>query len=428
MKRVICLIIVIILTSLVFSQPCYAVSNLSSFSNNKYNYCYTDNTGAYFFGFSNYCIRTARVMPDFVSYQYQTEGVVRTVSHNGKITYALTDEKGFDNYAVTAINTDNGVVNKYLFSKLEKIDYSSFSVCDNKVFFIKLNPKGTSGIVVYSLNGTKIMQLNPSSGVKSLFTNNSVPYAVLENGNVCRITNDGLVTVITLGSTSSIKNCGPGFICSSTGTVYSLVNGQALYNTDKSPVACDNENIFYADGNYIHSISLRESTVGDYNTLSQTKNLLHYKNSVFVIHYDYTFRLVAVSAIKSQSDYAGDSGDYSNAGDGRFLFVEQGITIARLKDKYTDITSVYDNKGNPKSSGQVGTGFKARTGHDNLTLIIPGDLTGEGNIKSNDLRAIMNHLSLKSSLKGSFLIAADYNRDGAVDTRDMLLISQAYGK
>lgn len=112
-----------------------------------------------------------------------------------------------------------------------------------------------------------------------------------------------------------------------------------------------------------------------------------------------------------------------------FFISQEGITVSKIKKAFADleITKFAKADGTIINNGKLGTGanFTLSSG-EVITVIIFGELTGEGNINSRDLKAILNHLSGKELLNGANLIAADVNEDTAVTTKDALLIAQMY--
>lgn len=108
-------------------------------------------------------------------------------------------------------------------------------------------------------------------------------------------------------------------------------------------------------------------------------------------------------------------------------YAETGTTVNQIKKAFADfeITKIAKADGSITESGQVGTGATITlSNNESVTVIISGELTGEGNINSRDVKAILNHLSEKELLEGAFLTAADINLDGKIDTKDALMISQ----
>lgn len=112
--------------------------------------------------------------------------------------------------------------------------------------------------------------------------------------------------------------------------------------------------------------------------------------------------------------------------------IEPGTTIAEIKKNinYNGYTLKFINyRGNEVKSGTIGSTAKLQFIRDSQIayeyhVVIFGELTGEGNINSRDFNSIYNHLLGKTALEGYFLMAADTNHDGTVNTLDLLRISK----
>ncbi len=83
-----------------------------------------------------------------------------------------------------------------------------------------------------------------------------------------------------------------------------------------------------------------------------------------------------------------------------------------------------DANGLPSRSGPVGTGFKVRTYNtklevgDEATVIVTGDVNGDGYSDNMDAVMILKHEAGTETLEGLFLTAADMDGDGAVNNID----------
>lgn len=111
--------------------------------------------------------------------------------------------------------------------------------------------------------------------------------------------------------------------------------------------------------------------------------------------------------------------------------IEPSTTIAEIK-RNIDVNgyeiSFYDRNGNLKKSGTVGTGAKIAFSADGksavYSIIIFGDLSGEGNINSSDMRLLTDNLLGEAELEGDCLSAADVTHDNQVDLRDLLAMKK----
>lgn len=114
--------------------------------------------------------------------------------------------------------------------------------------------------------------------------------------------------------------------------------------------------------------------------------------------------------------------------------IDQGTTIKEFKNNILYNTEKYSihfiNYSNSVvTSGTVGTNMKVVLKENDkskceYTIVIYGDLTGEGNINSRDTNALLNYLLGKTSLSGPYLLAADINHDNEVNTLDLLLLER----
>ncbi|MDE7389999.1 MAG: dockerin type I repeat-containing protein [Lachnospiraceae bacterium] len=110
--------------------------------------------------------------------------------------------------------------------------------------------------------------------------------------------------------------------------------------------------------------------------------------------------------------------------------IQPSSTIAQIKsaiDYNGYKLSFTDHNGNNKTSGSIGTGgkltFKGNGKIITFTVIVLGDVTGEGNINSLDKNALFNHLLGSKTLSGDYLTAADITENGTADLADLVALS-----
>ncbi len=138
---------------------------------------------------------------------------------------------------------------------------------------------------------------------------------------------------------------------------------------------------------------------------------------------------------KYQSQNSSTNNQSSNGTAGNYEFdnvqniitgITPGTTPAQFRKKCgLNDPIIFDNNGNVKTSGHVGTGMTVTSSDgSSYTLIIFGDVTGEGNINSRDLKIIEDQILTGTVLEDKYLLAADVIHDGKIDLKDASAIYQ----
>lgn len=110
--------------------------------------------------------------------------------------------------------------------------------------------------------------------------------------------------------------------------------------------------------------------------------------------------------------------------------IPSGTTVARFKEniEYNGYSVKITRDGAEKKSGNTGTAMKAVFTSSNETLTfelsVIGDITGEGNVNSRDLKKLMSFLTYAEDLSGAFYIAADLSGEGHVDVKDLAMMKR----
>ncbi len=101
--------------------------------------------------------------------------------------------------------------------------------------------------------------------------------------------------------------------------------------------------------------------------------------------------------------------------------IEANTSIDLLKEKIKDIDIAINSSGDLVGTGSVLTLTKDDETY-NKTIIISGDVDGDGKIGATDYVAIKNHIMEVTILKDVNKIAADMNSNGQVDAGDYIAI------
>jgi len=80
--------------------------------------------------------------------------------------------------------------------------------------------------------------------------------------------------------------------------------------------------------------------------------------------------------------------------------------------------------GSQITSGIVGTGMTASSGAATVTIVVTGDVNGDGKITITDVVKLQSNVAGASSLSGAYAAAADINGDGRVTITDVVQAAQ----
>ena len=103
--------------------------------------------------------------------------------------------------------------------------------------------------------------------------------------------------------------------------------------------------------------------------------------------------------------------------------------INDIKNKYpTANITMKDKNGNNKQTGKIATNDKLIITNNNQTneysIVVYGDVSGDGNIDITDLLKVQKHIKKVSTLSDNYLTASDTNKDGKVDITDLLKVQK----
>ncbi len=123
------------------------------------------------------------------------------------------------------------------------------------------------------------------------------------------------------------------------------------------------------------------------------------------------------------------SSDLYTVQDGYLRGISAGTTAATLLESLNDSQYIRIFREETEVTGDVNlaTGMSVKlmvgeTVYDSLTVVVTGDVNGDGRINVTDMLAAKKHILKHTLLDGAAVLAADYNADGKVNITDFLRI------
>ncbi len=144
----------------------------------------------------------------------------------------------------------------------------------------------------------------------------------------------------------------------------------------------------------------------------------------------YTLTIVRGTASGNSSSSATFSGSYT-VSDNVITGVATSTTVSSFVSNLgcsNGTVTVTNSSGTSKTSGKIGTGdiVKVTVSGNTLTytVVIYGDLNGDGAITALDLLKLQKHLTGASTLSGAYLKAANVKKSGSPSALDLLKIQK----
>lgn len=349
-------------------------------------------------------------------------------------------------YRIVRINCFDGRVSYVNSDVLDDFNYTDISICNNRLYVMKTD-EVYCYVSAYDFNGKHLSDYRFSEkNVNAITTNNGSAYVFLYDGSVYRLDENKAEYCTRVRDCSDFYNSGAGFLSDSRGYIYSLNENKEytnMYNCT-NPFSVSNESIYYYRSSSVYRTSLNNSSITKYEINRNTGKILYACGKVVAITDDYSTATIignsdfknidfnTNSDTKPQSNNSTDKNDgnsnahfsdYIFTDDGFICNIKSGTTAAQLKKNCPPITSVTDKNGN-NLSGKLRTGAVVATKETSYTVVVLGDVTGTGTVSSNDYKLLMKTLTGEKEIFGAYKKAADYNLDGSVDNKDLVLIAQ----
>ena len=149
-------------------------------------------------------------------------------------------------------------------------------------------------------------------------------------------------------------------------------------------------------------------------------------NAIYMGNADITYTAQFTKTAKSSGGGGGGGGGSSTDPDpikptGAFL---TGIAPeTSVKALNVSGYTVYSGK-TEITSGYVGTGMTAVSGNASLTIVVTGDVTGDGRITITDVVKLQNYAAGAGDLNEAAMKAADINGDGRITITDVVQAAQ----
>lgn len=445
--RLLCILLSILIFVFVV-EDVKAFGNYSATDLENCNRLTTDSnsSGGFVYGFNGKTLYSSMLLPNHYNRCINVPYNIKSACQSGELSCAMyiCDNKT-SRYGISVMNMNSGSTADYYFDGVNDASSKMFSLSDSYAYFVRSDAV-YSYVAVYGINGGLKKKCNFKDNIYWLFNNNSITYAMLYDGRIYRFKGTDYTLVANIGRGMSAFNAGTGYICTESGMVVSLENGETSLVSDciKNCVTVSNGGIYTANGNRL-VFSTKNSYERFVELSGSIQCVVSCKGRIATLNYRFEYNDISDTELKSNNDsQIGDNKDNNSSNnDGNYknntqniggYFIENGkyivvtkssTSVTNFKKEFADSITIYDADGSIVSSGNVRTGYTVSADSRSYTIIVLGDLTGEGNVKSNDVNVLMNYCVDSDTLDELQMIAADYDCNGVVDNRDLVILARS---
>ena len=447
-KRLLCLLLSILII-LFLSVNASALSSYSAYDLEKCSRLVTDSNsyGGFVYGFSGKTLYSSMLVPNHYNRYVNAPYNIKSACQSGVLSCAMyiCDNKT-GRYGITAMDMSNGAVADYTFEGVKDAVSKMFSLSGNYAYFVRTDAVYTY-LAVYALDGSYIKKCSFKTNIYQLFNNNSITYVMLYDGTVYRFSGTSYTQVAKLDKGVSVCNAGIGYIYTENGVLVSLENGETtgVSGYNQNCVVAANSGVYTANNNRL--AFMQKNASERFTELSSyIRCIVAYGRRIATLNYGYDYNDISASELKSNSEQNNASADDNNSYNqsesrisssqfpkeyrieqGRYVVgVAPSTSVTDFKKKYSDSVTIYDRNGKAVTSGKIGTGYSVSFDGASYTIIVCGDVTGEGNAKSNDINLIMNYFVGAVSFDEIQMLSADYDCNGVVDNRDLVRLARYF--
>lgn len=313
------------------------------------------------------------------------------------------------------------------FNMFTDIVNSDDNLIVDKNGYIYIN-RSKDKIEVYNKTGNFVKTINQQ--FTSIINMNGYCYGSTQN-KLCKLSKDGVDCTIKHKESSIARKISDNYLYFSSGNIYKLSDKlrkvMTLDNIGSNTICETSKYLVYLNNNYLQAYDKTDYQLKyQYSTDSAVANITACGENIYNITQDYNTESNNANDIFNESTSIENNENIATVSINNFdiidnyIVVKQGTTFSDFKNEFGSDYVTYTNK----SYETAGTDDLICIMNKQYSVVVMGDVTGEGNINSRDIYAIMDHILDYDKLDGIFKFAGDINGDKTITNIDLVMTSQ----
>ena len=446
MKRtVIFAISVILLFALAVTSYAYSYTDYSVYTDNSKTVVNSD--GMYLISWSGKQMSVIRTAPYNVEAELSLNYVPAVVSVFGSTMVALCNDLDHKQLIVYTYDIDRDSLDSYAVSDAY-VRYDRGFYYDGDNLYLT-DERNNAVISRYTSGGLLIDSYTFTHSINGIVNGYSGGFYIVSGNKLYKNSGSGyyLTGNGTVGTPAAF--CSNDILIDAQGRVYSVNTGGTtlLFNADctgyQPSVCAIGTNIYCSNENQITRYDKSGNKLAYINLSGTIKALYSRNGKIFALSGNSRVNEIGESEfiqIRSEEKPDNNSADNNNkmissnvyrvdSVNYRISSIDSPTTFAQFKKNmsFTGYKAKLFRGTKELSTGNVGTAMTVVFSADNsytYELSVRGDITGEGNVNSRDIKELMAYLLGEISFDGVYYIAADVSGDDKVDILDLAVLSR----
>lgn len=401
---------------------------------------YNDGENVFLMGKSSHSLYAKAIAPKANEYTYELDADVRGFCLYSGTIYALTASSIQSNLCFISELAEGKIVNTTPLINLTVGRLADICVDKNGCFYIT---DSKDKVAIYDSSGKKIT--TTEAHFYDVISFKDSAYGV-NNVGIYKITPESVTKVSDGSGNLFLSKISENFIRDRKGNIYKGAGLTNLLSTEASVklnAGATKDYIVCAEGGTLYAYD--KSTGEKVNSCELSYEpycLSAVNNKIITVKKSgdkYAAEAKKADKVFTKETEINESGETPEApGDlnlsaykrkGKYIYVNRGTTIDSFKKSIT--CEGFEISFGVRKSGKIPTNLQVSFTRDGIsytyTFVVPGDVTGEGNVNSSDINAVFGHLLNIQKLTGAYKLAADVNKDGKITNIDLVKISKSTG-
>ena len=396
-----------------------------------------------------------KLCPDTYGADLNLDHTIASVGIFDDTIAALCNDVKNHQLEVYTYQPDTDVMDSFAINDVRYYGDCGFCYDSNSIYLV--SDRNSKVIERYSTSGKLLDSYSFNSSVSQLSADYRGNVFAVSAGSLFRLNKNRFIKLSNSDISVPISFCTDNIFTDASGKCFEISGNTVRYrfscnaNYGKTYACLISGTLYYPIGNTVYGYSLSDGKkVSKIELNDPILGLYANKGSVNAVNAGGNLRISKIrpneftDLLQENTDSQTEAIQQNNTDQGNTLItssayhidynsysitdIPSGTTLAQLKKniRYDGYQVSFFRDGSVIKSGQCGTAMTAVFENDHakytFELSVIGDITGEGNVNSRDLKLLMQFLIGIADFNGVYLTSADLSGDSRIDVKDLAMM------